>query len=142
MLTDVLLRIKLIDDGTSSVVLRPGSPSFTIPSLHQERLAKVIFQNLKFAFGHLLGSANHILLILALVLLASGVRIIKLLIAFVFGHAVSLVLIDLGVGSFPTAIAEVLCMVAVILIARCIVLNRQKYIPFVVPVFLIGVKKL
>ena len=138
VLTDVLLRIKLIDGGTYSEILRPASPSFTIPSPHQERLAKVIFQNLKLAFGHLAGSLNHALLILALVLLASGIRIIKLLIAFVFGHAVSLVLVDLGVGGFPTAIAEVFCMVTVILIARCIVLNRQKHTPFVVPVFLIG----
>ncbi len=138
VLTDVLLRIKLIDDGTYSVVLRPGSPSFTIPSVHQEHLAKVIFKNLRFAFGHLLGSVNHAFLILALVLLASGVRIIKLLIAFVIGHAVSLVLVDFGVDGFPTAIAEVLCMVAVILIARSIVLNRQKQTPFMVPVFLIG----
>jgi hypothetical protein len=138
VLTDVLLRIKLIDDGVYSIVLRPGSPSFTIPSLGQEHLAKVIFKNFRFAFEHLLGSVNHILLILALVLLASGVRAIKLLIAFAIGHAVSLVLVDLGVDGFPTAIAEVLCMVAVILIARSIVLNRQKQTVFMVPVFLIG----
>jgi hypothetical protein len=138
VLTDVLLQIKLIDEGSYSVILRPGSPSFTIPSLGQESLAKVISQNLKFAFGHLLGSVNHVLLILALALLASGGKIIKLLIAFVIGHAVSLVLIDFGVDGFPTAIAEVFCMVAVILITRNIVLNRQKQFSFVVPVFLIG----
>ncbi len=31
VLTDVLLRIKLIDGDTYSEILRPGSPSFTIP---------------------------------------------------------------------------------------------------------------
>jgi hypothetical protein len=138
VLTDVLLQIKLLEGGSYSVILRPSSPSFTIPSLHPESLTKVIFQNIGFAFNHLIGSVNHVLLILAFVLLASGARAIKLLIAFVFGHAVSLALVDLGFDGFPTAIAEVLCMAAVILIARSIVLNRQKQSPFVIPVFLVG----
>ncbi len=138
VLTDVLLQIKLIDDGIYSAVLRPGSPSFTIPSLRQEHLAKVISRNIGYAFRHLAGSVNHGLLVLALVMLAKGTGAIKLLIAFVLGHAVSLVLVDLGVDGFPAAIAEVLCMVAVILVARNVVLNRQEQTCFVAPIFLVG----
>jgi hypothetical protein len=55
-------------------------------------------------------SLNHSVLILALVLLASGTKGIKVLAAFVLGRAASLVLVDLGVGGFPPAVAEVLCM--------------------------------
>jgi hypothetical protein len=135
VMTDVLLQIKLIKDGVYAVILKPSSPSFTIPSLHQEQLATVIFQNIKGAFGHLARSINHIVLILALVLLASGPRAIKLLIAWVFGHAASLVLVDFGVASFPAPVAEVLCMIAVFLIARSIVSNRRDLGSFWVPVF-------
>ena len=135
VMTDVLLQIKLINDGVYAVILKPSSPSFTIPLPQQEQLAAVIFQNLQGALRHLAASANHIVLILALVLLASGPRAIKLLIAWVFGHAASLVLVDFGVASFPAPVAEVLCMIAVFLIARSIVSNRQDLGSFWVPVF-------
>ena len=138
VMTDVLLQIKLLNDGTYSAILRPSSPSFTIPSLHQEQVTTVLIRNIQEAFRHLAQSINHIVLILAFVLLASGTRAIKLLVAFVLGHAASLVLVDFGADSFPTAVAEVLCMAAVFLIARSIVLKHQKLNSFIIPVFMVG----
>jgi hypothetical protein len=137
-MTDVLLQIKLLNEGTHSAILRPTSPSFTFPLLHQEQVIAVLIRNGQEAFRHLAQSVNHSVLILALVLLASGPRAIKLLIALVFGHAASLVLVDLGADSFPIAVAEVLCMIAVFLIARSIVLKHQKLNSFIIPVFMVG----
>ena len=138
LFTDVLLQIKLHDGSSYVAVLRSDVPSFTIPALHAESLATVIFNNMASAFGHLLGSIHHIVLILAFVLLGRGTGIIKTLLAFILGHAASLVLVDLGVDGFPSAIAEVFSMVVVFLIARSIVLKRQDLNAFVGPVFLVG----
>jgi len=137
-LTEALLRVRLIDGSTYSTILRPSSPTFTFPAPKEERPVKVVLQNVRRALGHLAGGVNHSLLILVLVLLAGGVQAIKLLIAFVLGHGASLVMADLGILGFPPALAEVLCAVAVIVVARSIVLDRLDLMPFMATVFLVG----
>ena len=137
-LTEALLRVRLIDGSTYSTILRPSAPSFTFPAPKEEHPVKVILQNVRRALGHLAGGVNHSLLILVLVLLAGGAQALKVLIAFVLGHGASLVIADLGILGFPPALAEVLCAVAVIVVARSVVLGRRDLMPFMAPVFLVG----
>ena len=137
-LTETLLRIRLIDGTSYSEILRPSSPTFTFPAPKEEHPVKVVLQNLRFALGHLGAGVSHSLLILVLVLLAGGVQSIKLLIAFVLGHGASLVVADMGIVGFSPALAEVLCAVAVIVVARSVVLGHLDLMPFMAPVFLVG----
>ncbi len=138
-LTDVLLRVRLIDGGTHSAILRPGSPSFTIPAPEETRPVKVVLENVARGLRHLVGGPNHSLLIIALVLLASVAQTPRLLVALVLGHAASLVLADLGVLVVPPLLAETLCAVAAVLAANAIALGRRGARPFVALVFLVGV---
>lgn len=138
-LTDALLRIKLIDGGTHSALLSPSSPSFTIPRLEPQSPWEIIAQNMGRSLKHLSGGVNHSMLVLAVVLLAGGTGAFKLLIAFLLGHAASLVLADLGIMGFPPLIGEVLCMVVILLAARGIVSGCRDPLAFAAPFFLAGV---
>jgi len=68
--TDVLLLIQLQDGTQHSAILRPASPEFTIP-LEASKL-KVAGDYWRMGTIHILEGADHLLFVLALLLIVSG----------------------------------------------------------------------
>lgn len=68
--TDVLLLVQLQDGTQHSAILRPASPSFTIP-LQASKL-KIAGDYWRMGIVHILEGVDHLLFVLALMLIVSG----------------------------------------------------------------------
>ena len=70
--TDVLVRITLADGTAHSAILRPGSPSFRIPGVSSKlEVAKSYW---RMGVVHILEGFDHLLFLLALLLIVTGFR--------------------------------------------------------------------
>ncbi len=104
--TDALLRAELADGVIVRAVLRPGAENFTLP-LRPSRMG-VAADYLGMGFGHLLGGIDHLLFVLALVLLVPGRRrLLAAVTGFTLGHSATLSLAALGFVRVPSGFVEV-----------------------------------
>ncbi|MBW2629378.1 MAG: HupE/UreJ family protein, partial [Deltaproteobacteria bacterium] len=100
--TDVLIRIELLDGSTHSTILRPNKPTFEIPA--RESKKEVALAMYRMGVVHILGGYDHLLFLLALMLIVTGFwRLVKTITAFTVAHSITLALATLGVVHFPTA---------------------------------------
>lgn len=113
---DVLLRIALPDGRIIRDVLRNGQTSISVPE-KQTRL-EVGWGYLLLGFEHILGGTDHLMFVLGLMLLVSGVRpLVKTITAFTLGHSVTLSLATLGIATVPSALAELLIALTILALA-------------------------
>jgi len=104
---NVLLRVVLADGRSMRQVLSPGQPSYLIPE--KEGKFEVFSGYVKLGTEHILSGWDHLLFLVALVLLTGATRtLIWTVTAFTFGHSVTLALAALGLVNFPPAPIEVL----------------------------------
>jgi hydrogenase/urease accessory protein HupE len=99
--TDVLLRIER-PDGRDGITARvtPTEPRFTVPA--EPSLREVFETYLGLGVHHILLGADHLLFVLALLLIVRGWRRLALTItAFTLGHTLTLVAATLGAISPP-----------------------------------------
>ena len=138
-LTDALLRIELLSGETYSVVLRPSSPSFTIPKDLQEKPLAVLQNALRQGGQYGVSSISSILLLLAMVL---GTRqfwpLLKILAIFSLGQSMAMVLADIGIPGPPEALSILFCTLAALLLAASVVRGARDPRLFWGPVFLAG----
>jgi hydrogenase/urease accessory protein HupE len=114
--TDALLRIELRDGRLIQSVLRPDRPFMTIPEPADGVAVAVEYFSL--GFRHLISGPDHLLFLLGLVLLASGLRrLLWTITAFTLGHSITLSLALLGFVHVPPAPVEVLIAVSIIVVA-------------------------
>jgi hydrogenase/urease accessory protein HupE len=121
---DVLLRITLANGDSHSVILRPKSPSFVIP----ERASKgaVSWSYLKMGVEHILGGIDHLLFVLALVVIVPNRwMLFKTITAFTVAHSITLVLASLGVVNVPSGPTEAVIALSIVFLAVEIVHSRQ-----------------
>ncbi len=110
--SDALVRIALRDGRLIETVLRPDQPFVTIP-----RRAGV-GEQFRMGFRHLVSSPDHLLFVLALVLLAARLRRLPMaIIAFTLGHSITLVLAALGLVHVPPAPIGVLIAASLVVVA-------------------------
>jgi hypothetical protein len=97
---DVMVRINFTDGSTHSAILRPASPSFTVPS--PETKAKIAWIYLRMGIEHILQGIDHLLFVLGLLLIVgSRYTLIKTITAFTIAHSITLGIATLGYASAP-----------------------------------------
>ena len=122
--TDVLLLVQLQDGTSHSAILRPASPEFTIP-LQASKL-KVAGDYWLMGTIHILEGADHLLFVLALMLIVSGFKpLVKAVTAFTVAHSITLALATLDVIHVPSAPTEAIIALSILFLAVEIIHKRQ-----------------
>lgn len=122
--TDVLLLVQLQDGTSHSAILRPASPEFTVP-LHASKL-KVAGDYWLMGTIHILEGADHLLFVLALMMIVSGFKpLLKAITAFTVAHSITLALATLDVIHVPPAPTEAIIALSILFLAVEIIHIRQ-----------------
>ena len=122
--TDVLVRFDFADGVTGTHRLTPTDTSFVVPT-QPDRLEVV---RTYFAFGveHILSGIDHLLFVLALLLLVKGVRrIVATITAFTLAHSITLAGATLGWVYMPGPPIEATIALSIAFVAAEIVHSRQ-----------------
>ena len=119
-ITDVMVRIER-QDGTSQVErLLPQSPQFTV--LAATGTAEVAWSYLVLGVEHILGGLDHLLFVLALLLIVrGGKRILMTITAFTVAHSITLVSATLGWMHVPGPPVEAMIALSIVFVAAEIV---------------------
>lgn len=113
---DVLLRIVLSDGRKLNHILEADQPTFVVPE-HQTAI-KVAADYTRIGIDHILSGWDHLLFILALVLLVGrGRKLLLTVTAFTLGHSVTLALAVLGFVQFPPRPIEAAIALSIYLLA-------------------------
>jgi hydrogenase/urease accessory protein HupE len=118
--TDVIVRIERLD-GTSQVErLLPQSPQVTVKAA--TGTAEVAWSYLVLGVEHILGGVDHLLFVLALLLIVRGSRRILLTItAFTVAHSITLVSATMGWMNVPGPPVEAMIALSIVFVAAEIV---------------------
>jgi hypothetical protein len=121
---DVILQIVLADGSQHSSILRPASPSYTVP----ERASKaaVALSYWKIGTIHILEGFDHLLFVLALMLLVPNHwMLFKTITAFTLAHSISLGLATIGVINMPPGPTEAVIALSILFLAVEIIHKGQ-----------------
>jgi len=115
-LTDVLVRVQLLEGGTRTARLSPGAVSHTLATVATRTEVAGIY--LLLGVEHILGGIDHLLFVLALLLIVSGWRPMLITVtAFTVAHSVTLAVAVLGFVSVPQAPVEAAIALSIVLLA-------------------------
>lgn len=99
-ITDVLVRVELLDGRTWTTIVRPTRPYVEITAAQTSW--QVAWTYLVEGFRHILFGIDHLLFVLGLMLIVKGRRNLLLTItAFTAAHSITLALATLGLASLP-----------------------------------------
>jgi hypothetical protein len=122
--TDVLLLVQLQDGTQHSAILRPASPAFTIP-LQASKL-EIAADYWRLGTIHILEGVDHLLFVLALLLIVSGIKPLLLAVtAFTVAHSITLALATLGMVHMPPKPTEAIIALSIVFLATEIVHKRN-----------------
>jgi hypothetical protein len=122
--TDVLLLVQLQDGTQHSAILRPASPAFTIP-LQASKL-EIAADYWCLGTIHILEGVDHLLFVLALLLIVSGIKPLLLAVtAFTVAHSITLALATLGMVHMPPKPTEAIIALSIVFLATEIVHKRN-----------------
>jgi len=114
--TDVLLRVDYLDGSASNQRLTPSDPSVAIPA--RPSALEVIRTYTVLGIGHILGGVDHLLFVLALLLLVRGIgRLVATVTAFTLAHSVTLAAATLGFVHVPSAPVEATIALSILFLA-------------------------
>jgi len=121
---DVLVQIKFADGRYHSAILRPKSPSFEVPE--RESAGEVASSYWRMGTLHILTGIDHLLFILALMLIVPGYwMLFKTITAFTVAHSISLGLAALGFVHVPPGPTEAVIALSILFLAVEVVHSRQ-----------------
>lgn len=122
--TDVLVRVHFLD-GTSIIRrLRPNAPSFVVPAAPSA--FDVAQTYLVLGVQHMLSGADHLLFVLALMLLVKGFSLLfKTITAFTVAHSITLALAALGFVLVPGPPVEAVIALSILFLASEIARSRM-----------------
>ena len=123
-ITDVIVRIERLD-GTSQVEhLLPQRPQFTVKGT--TGTAQIAWSYLVLGIEHILTGFDHLLFVLALVILVKGVRrLIATVTAFTVAHSLTLVAATVGWVHVPSPPVEAAIALSIVFVAGEIIRARQ-----------------
>jgi hypothetical protein len=101
------------DGGTTRGLLVPEAPRWRVPAMPSRGVLDLV----GLGAAHLLGGADHVLLVVGLVLLVRGRGLVHAITAFTLGHAASLALATAGLVSLPTRAVEAAIAATLVLLA-------------------------
>jgi hypothetical protein len=114
--TDVLLRVDYLDGTASNQRLTPAAPSARIPV--RPSALDVMRAYTLLGVEHILGGVDHLLFVLALLLLVRGVgRLVATVTAFTLAHSVTLAAATLGFVHVPGAPVEATIALSILFLA-------------------------
>lgn len=115
-LTDVLVRITFADEITYTEVLRPNSTGFMVAGAPSKWAVSVDYFRL--GIEHILGGIDHLLFVLALMLIVDGTRrLIATITAFTIAHSLTLAGAALGWVHVPQAPVEAVIALSILFVA-------------------------
>jgi hydrogenase/urease accessory protein HupE len=119
-MTDVLARVERPDGTTQVARLTPSSPTFVVTAVPD--MATVAITYLKFGTAHILSGNDHLLFVLALLILVTGTRtLIWTITAFTVAHSITLAAAALGLVVFPQAPVEAVIALSIVFVASEII---------------------
>jgi hypothetical protein len=97
---DTMVRITFADGTTQSTILRPASPSYTVPAPGTK--GEIAWIYLRLGVEHILQGIDHLLFVLGLLLIVGSRYILfKTITAFTIAHSITLAIATLGYASAP-----------------------------------------
>lgn len=113
---DVLVQITLANGVSHSAILKPSEPGYIIPDA--ENSWAVVSGYTVMGIGHILSGFDHLLFVLALILLIRGRwMLLKAITAFTVAHSITLALATLGVVSVPSKPTEAVIALSIVFLA-------------------------
>jgi hydrogenase/urease accessory protein HupE len=122
--TDVLVRLLRLDGTTQVTRLTPSRPSFVVEAA--PGATEVARTYLVLGVDHILGGVDHLLFVLALVILVKGTRrLVATVTAFTVAHSLTLAGAALGFVHVPGPPVEAAIALSILFVAAEIVHGRQ-----------------
>lgn len=122
--TDVLVRFDFSDGESQSRRLTPGQTSFSIPS--QPSKFEVVRTYTALGVEHILSGIDHLLFVLALLILVKGTRrLILTITAFTVAHSLTLAGATLGWVHLPGPPVEAVIALSIMYVAAEIIHSRR-----------------
>lgn len=121
---DVMVQMEFLDGSTLSALVQPKDPVFRVP----ERGSKAQVAGSYFTMGveHILGGIDHLLFVLALMLIVTGTwKLLKTITAFTVAHSITLALASLGMVNVPSAPTEAVIALSIVFLCVEIIRSRQ-----------------
>ncbi len=121
---DVIVQIDLLDGSEHSGILRPTSPEWTVPA--RATAWTVAASYWKIGTIHILEGFDHLLFVLALILIVPGWwMLLKTITAFTVAHSITLALATLGLVTMPGPPTEAVIALSILFLAVEIVHSRE-----------------
>jgi hydrogenase/urease accessory protein HupE len=121
---DVLVRMQRSDDTTQVVRLTPSAPAFVVEDA--PRWSQVAATYLGLGFEHILLGIDHLLFVLAVLLLVrSWRRLVATITAFTVAHSITLALATLGFVHVPPQPVEAAIALSIVFVAAEIIHARD-----------------
>ena len=123
-ITDVLARVERLDGTTQVARLLPERPRFIVEAPQES--AGVAWTYLRLGMEHILAGVDHLLFVLALVLIVEGRRrLLVTITAFTVAHSITLAAATLGVVQVPQAPVEAAIALSIVFVAAELVHGLQ-----------------
>ncbi len=123
-ITDVLARMELLDGRSWTSIARPPEPWVEIAAAKSawQVAASYVMEGIR----HILGGADHLLFVFALVLIVRrGWTLVKTITAFTLAHSITLVAATLGWVNVPAPPVEVAIALSILFLGPEIVRQRR-----------------
>lgn len=122
--TDVLVRYDFSDGRGETHRLTPDNTGFVVPT--QPSSLEVVRTYLVLGFKHILSGVDHLVFVLALLLLVKGIRrLVMTVTAFTLAHSLTLAGTALGLINLPSPPIEAAIALSIMFVAAEIVRGRQ-----------------
>jgi hydrogenase/urease accessory protein HupE len=119
-ITDALVRVQMLDGTYSTTLVRPSKPWIEISTSRSS--FEVATAYLVHGIEHILFGYDHLLFVLALILIVRSTRMLLLTVtAFTVAHSITLSLATLGVVHVPGPPVEATIALSILLLAREII---------------------
>jgi hydrogenase/urease accessory protein HupE len=127
-MVDVIVYVQLLSGEKYSLTIQPSHPTVTIPE--RDTFGATAWTYGKLGVEHILGGPDHLLFVLALLLIVSGARKIFFTItAFTLAHSLTLSLSALGALSLPGPPVEATIALSIMFLAwELVKLNRGEVV--------------
>jgi hydrogenase/urease accessory protein HupE len=123
-MTDVLVRIEYADGTTWTQRLKPSAPAAVIPKTASRLQTAAVY--LKLGVEHILSGVDHLLFVLALIILTrGGWKLVKTVTAFTLSHSITLTAATLGFVHVPQQPVEAIIALSIVFVATEIVKVRR-----------------
>lgn len=114
--TATVIKVQWLDGASSQSIINARSPSLSIPQ--QQTTAGIIAAYISLGAEHIWLGVDHLLFVLALVMLVKTTRkLVWTITAFTVGHSITLSLVSLGYLDYPVSLVEFTIALSILVLA-------------------------